>query len=260
VSRVSVIHWKAAEAKEKASRLRAAGYACDVIHEDLEVRAALRSLMAEPPSAVVVDLSRLPSQGRDVALMIRARKATRYVPLVFVDGEAEKVARVRRVLPDAVYTTWRRIRSSLKRAIAQPLDSPVVPRSQMDGYAGAPLSKKLGIKDDLVVALAGAPDGFEATLGKLPPNVTLRRRAGRRCDLTLWFVRSRGELSRRMERMRDLTAEGRLWIIWPKKSSRLASDLSQSDVRRTGLAAGLVDYKISAIDADWSGLLFTRRR
>jgi CheY-like chemotaxis protein len=258
--RVCLIHWKAAEADERAARLRAAGHTCDLIHDEADVRAALKSLMEDPPSAVVIDLSRLPSQGRDVALLIRTRKSTRHVPLVFVEGDADKVARVKEALPDVVYTSWSRIRSSLKKAIAEPPEEPVVPRSAMAGYAGAPLLKKLGIKENIVVTLVGAPDGFEAGLGELPPGAVLRRRLRGRCDLVLCFVRNRKELARAFDRIQSALGNGGVWMIWPKKSSPMAADVSQNDVRKAGLAAGLVDYKICAIDANWSGLRFTRRQ
>jgi hypothetical protein len=260
VARVCLIHWKASETEERAARLRSAGYECEVIHQDMDVRAGLKSLMQDPPSAIVIDLSRLPSQGRDVAMNIRSRKAARHVPLVFVGGAADKVDQTKEALPDAVYTSWDDIGSDLSRAISQPPDVSVVPRSAMDGYAGTPLPKKLGITDGSVVVLVGAPEGFEGTLGPLPPGAVLRRQNRGRRDLTLWFVRSRKELTRRVEKMRGAADKGGLWIVWPKKSSEFASDLTQNDVRQAGLAAGLVDYKISAIDANWSGLRFTRRR
>jgi DNA-binding response OmpR family regulator len=122
---VRLIHWNAAEAEERADEIRTAGY--DVVCEPLD-QAGLRALRENPPSAVVVDLSRVPSQGRDVALGIRKYKATRHVPLVFVEGDPEKVSRIKELLPDAVYTTWSRIPNSLKRAIAHPPADPVVPK------------------------------------------------------------------------------------------------------------------------------------
>jgi response regulator RpfG family c-di-GMP phosphodiesterase len=125
---VRLIHWNAAEAEERADELRSAGY--DVVCDPLD-QAGLRALRENPPSAVVIDLSRLPSQGRDVALGIRKYKVTRHVPLVFVGGDPEKVARIKELLPDAVYTTWNRIRNSLKRAISNPPQDPVVPDSVM---------------------------------------------------------------------------------------------------------------------------------
>jgi CheY-like chemotaxis protein len=254
---VRLIHWKPEEAMERADRLRAAGYTVDATPLS---GAFLRDLRADPPAAVVIDLSRLPAQGRDVGAAIRQSKSTRPIPLVFVDGEAAKVERVRKLLPDAVYTSWSRIRSSLKQAIAQPPAEPVATESTLAGYSGTPLAKKLGIKPDYVVALVGAPEGFEKTLGELPAGVVLRRQARGHCDLVVWFCKSQAELKRRVERLGELAGPGGLWIAWPKQASDISTDLTQAKVRATGLAAGLVDYKIAAIDATWSGLRFTRRR
>lgn len=112
--RIRLIHWNAAEARERAERLRSEGYNVDC--EALKNAAALRRLREDPPNAVVIDLARLPSYGRDVALAIRHYKSTRHLPLVLVGGDPEKVARIKELLPDAVYTTWSRIRSSLRRS------------------------------------------------------------------------------------------------------------------------------------------------
>src|SRR5215510_14635605 len=152
--RVRLIHWKAEEAEEKIAKLRAAGYKVDYGETTPE---ALRDCMKNPPAAFVIDLSRLPSHGRDVAMSLRGHKTTRNTPLVFVEGEQDKVDRIKSSLPDAVYTTWGRIRSSIKAAITNPPSSPVVPASNLAGYSGTPLPKKLGIKPNAVVALVGAP-------------------------------------------------------------------------------------------------------
>ncbi|MHC4181582.1 MAG: ANTAR domain-containing protein, partial [Planctomycetota bacterium] len=237
--------------------LRAAGY--EVVCEPLDA-AALRGLKEDPPAAVVIDLGRLPAQGRDVGLVLRKSKATRHVPLVFVEGDPEKVARTKQLLPDAVYTTWGRIRSALRRAIARPPHDPLTPESVMAGYSGTPLPKKLGIKAGSVVALAGAPKDFAKTLGRLPQGVTLRRQARGRCDLVIYFPKSSVELKRRIERLGELAGKGGLWVVWPKKASGIASDLTQPAVRQIGLAAGLVDYKVCAVDATWTGLRFARRK
>jgi hypothetical protein len=255
--RVRLLHWNEEEARERAQPLCDLGY--EVEHGALD-RASLRRLRAEPPDAMVIDLNRLPSQGRDVALGIRTYKATRHVPLVFVGGVPEKVARVRDLLPDAVYTTWREIDAALAEAIAHPPPDPVVPESLMAGYAGTPLPKKLGVKAGSTVALVDAPAGFEGTLGELPAGVRVHRATDESGDVTLWFVRSAAGLECGLQRMIPAAASGALWIVWPKKASGVASDLSQAVVRAAGLAAGLVDYKVCSVDATWSGLCFTQRK
>ncbi len=257
MAKVRLIHWNAEEAAERADWLRAGGY--EVACEQFD-RAILRAIADDLPDAVVIDLGRLPSQGRDVGMTLRKQKATRNVPLVFVDGEPGKVARVRELLPDATYTTWPDITRAVAHTIANPPEDPVTPRSVMDSYAGTPLVKKLGIRDNYDVVLVGAPGGIEATLGELPKGARLCRDVAAQRDLTLWFVRSRRGLEAGVAKEGARAGRGGLWVIWPKKTSGVASDLSQTVVREVGLAAGLVDYKICSVDATWSGLRFTRRK
>ena len=255
--RIRLIHWNAAEATERATRLPAEEYEVDYAPFD---PAGLRALRSDPPDVLLIDLGRLPSHGRDVGVAMRQTRATRGIPLVFVDGDPAKVARVRQLLPDAVYTEWPHIQQALRQAIARPLLDPVVPGSSLAGYSGTPLPRKLGIKLGYVVAIPGAPQDFQTTLGALPNEVTLRRRVQGCCDLIVWFVNSRRELRRRVQRYGAKAGPGGLWICWPKKASGVKSDLSERVVRETGIANGLVDYKIAAIDQTWSGLRFTRRR
>lgn len=255
---VRLIHWKAEEVPARKERLEAAGYA---VESDLPGSGAelLKVLRAAPPAAVVIDLGRLPSHGRDVGLGVRASKATRYVPLVFVGGSAAKVRMVRETLPDASFTTWAKVAETLAAVLADPPTAPVVPESSLAGYSGTPLAKKLMIKPGCTVALVEAPDEFESILGELPPDVVLRRNRRGKPDTAIWFVRSLAELKREIGRMGRLAPRG-LWIAWPKKASRVETDVGEAAVRAAGLAAGLVDHKICAIDATWSGLRFVERR
>ncbi len=258
MKRVRFVHWNPGEARKKAAEIRRTGYA--VNSRVLRNYRDFRSLRNNPPDAVVIDLSRLPSRGRDVGLALRSSRSTRGIPLIFVDGKPEKVAGVRKLLPDAIYTEWRRIQRSLRDALAHPPLTPLIPASSLEGYSGAPLVKKLGIKPDAVVALINAPEGFERTLGRLPPGVVLQRsRRGKR-DLSIWFTTSQGELRSGFPRVAAMVEDGGLWILWPKRASGMGSDLTQAVVRQVGLAAGFVDFKICSVDASWSGLRFVRRR
>jgi CheY-like chemotaxis protein len=253
---VRVIHWKPAEVSDKVENLCSSGY--DVNSEAFGPT-SFKQMRENPPDAVVIDLSRIPSQGRDVSLGIRKFKGTRHVPLVFVAGDADKVKQVQKLLPDAVYTTWDRILDGLEQAITHPPEAPVVPASAMAGYEGAPLPKKLGIKPNAVVYLIDAPDGFETSIDNLPEGVSFVRKAPEQNDLAIWFVRSQKELKQRMNQAKVHVKKGGLWIAWPKKASGVASDLSQATVRKKGLDSGLVDYKVCSIDKTWSGLKFTLR-
>lgn len=130
------------------------------------------------------------------------------------------------------------------------------------GYSGTPLPKKLGIKPGSRVLLDGAPDGFETThLAPLPDGVELHRRVGKApYDVVLAFRSDARTLVTNLSRdIARTTTPGRLWLAWPKKASGVATDLTGDVVREEGLAAGVVDIKVCAIDETWSGLAFVRR-
>jgi hypothetical protein len=237
-------------------QLEAAGFAVDAGKIE---GPALRALAQAPPDAVVIDLGRLPAQGRDLGVMLRTTARSRRTPLIFVDGAEGKITRTREVLPDAAYSSRDDMASSVRREIAEPPKDPVVPESNFAGYSGTPLPKKLGVKAESTVALVNAPKDFETTLGEMPTGTSIIRKADSSADVTLWFLGSQVELSSGIDRMGEIAGDGRLWICWPKKASGIVTDLTQNEVRSTGLAAGLVDFKICAVDATWSGLCFTKR-
>jgi hypothetical protein len=129
----------------------------------------------------------------------------------------------------------------------------------MAGYSGTPLVKKLGIKEGAAIAVVRAPNGFAESL-KLPKGVVLRREARGRLDVVLFFATRRAELARRFPKLANgLVPDGGLWIAWPKRTSGVATDLSFDPVQEIGLANGLVDNKVCAIDDTWSGLRFVYR-
>jgi response regulator RpfG family c-di-GMP phosphodiesterase len=254
---IRLIHWNEKEARERASLLKAKGLR--VIHSVIRGQPDMRELRHNPPHALVIDLTRLPSQGRDIGMFVRQSKSTRNIPLIFVEGEKEKVDRIRKLLPDAQYTSWTDIQGIVKRALANPIKNPVAPKSLFEAYQGVPLLKKLGIKENTAVALVSAPKEFEKLLGHLPEGVKVHRVLKKQHNLALWFVRSHKELKDNIISISRQNKNSPIWILWPKKGSGVSSDLSQVVVRKTGLASGLVDYKICAVDTTWSGLLFTKR-
>ena len=131
----------------------------------------------------------------------------------------------------------------------------------MQRYAGSPLAKKLGLKAGIKAVPIGAEEGFAESLGELPEGVEFSPRVTVETNLMLWFVRTRAELAHAFEILGARIVQGcSVWIIYPKKAGRYKTDFNQNDVRAAGIEAGLVDYKICAVDADWSGLRFARRR
>src|SRR5260221_14044940 len=129
----------------------------------------------------------------------------------------------------------------------------------MAGYSGTPLVKKLGIKPGSNIAFISAPSGYANELD-LPPDVTINSRLGKPLDFAQLFVTSEKELKEKFSASANrLHAAGMLWVSWPKKRSGVTTDLSENIVRDIGLAAGLVDIKICAVDEVWSGLKFVFR-
>jgi len=129
----------------------------------------------------------------------------------------------------------------------------------MAGYSGTPLVKKLGIKDGYNLVFINAPPQFAKALD-LPSGVTINSRSKKQFDFVHLFTKSEKDLRTRFkEWTAKLTPAGMLWVSWPKKSSGVNTDLSENIVREIGLAAGLVDVKICAVDDVWSGLKFVIR-
>jgi hypothetical protein len=133
--------------------------------------------------------------------------------------------------------------------------------SPVAGYSGTPLVRKLGIKDDHVVLLDGAPEALD--LGDTG-GAQLVRRLPHTADVSLTFQTSYAELAKRLPILFERTSTaGMVWVCWPKLAAQKAlgvdSDLDENKVRDLGLELGFVDVKVAAIDDTWSGLKFVRR-
>jgi hypothetical protein len=127
----------------------------------------------------------------------------------------------------------------------------------MAGYSGTPLAKKLGIKPDFRALLVDVPAEVRSELRVALSQCLIAKGQDRPHDLVLLFAKSHLMLERRLESAaRALAPAGMLWIAWPKKSSGVATDLSEGVVRESGLALGLVDVKVCAVTDVWSGLKF----
>src|SRR5690242_18160267 len=157
--RVRLFHWRAEEARTLVAALRAGGYAVEYPGD--KANGSWRSLRENPPLAAIIDLTRLPSHGRYVAAEIRASKSMRSIPIVFVDGDPAKIERIRKDLPDAVYTSRTRLVSALKRV--KPLSDPVVAPRMMN-RTDRTTAEKLGIKAGARVALIDPPADYVRVL------------------------------------------------------------------------------------------------
>ena len=130
----------------------------------------------------------------------------------------------------------------------------------MAGYSGKPLAQKLDVKPNDRVRIVGAPAAFAKVLGKLPAGASIVGPRVRAAERVLLFSTSEAHLHPAfVSAAKTLPPAGTLWVAWPKKASGVDTDLTENVVRKIGLDAGLVDVKVCAITAVWSGLKFVRR-
>jgi CheY-like chemotaxis protein len=257
--RIRLLHWKRAEAAVYLDLLRKQGHQVD--YEE-QFRPALRKAWREsPPDAFVIDLSRLPSHGREIAIDLRQSPVTRHIPIVFCEGAEEKVARIRRELPDAVYCTFPALTSSLETALANRPVNPVKPVQMMDRYAARSAAQKLGIKAASTVAVFDAPRDFARLLGELPPDVEFIEDSPMgHAAVTLCFIHDFPSLALALSRVRRLASQTKLWILWRKGGSAKTGAVTETAVREQGIDLGLVDYKICSVNEVWSAMLFASKR
>ena len=259
MSRILLVHWNEKEARERSRKLKALGHKTTIL-SDTEKR-NFESIRESPPDLFLIDLTRLPSQGREIAGYLRRLKATRHVPILFVDGDADRVSRTRSLIPDADFAKWEELKTAIPKAKAKKRAAakPVVP-STMAGYSGTPLPKKLGIREKSTVVLINPPDRYERKLEPMPAGAEIVD-TPKLANVAMLFALSQLELIRDFRLLaKTLPEKTALWIAWPKKTSGVVPDLTENIVREFGLGAGWVDYKVCAIDETWSGLCFARRK
>lgn len=131
----------------------------------------------------------------------------------------------------------------------------------MAGYSQTPLVKKLGLKEGNQFYVSGSPIDYSALLGGLPDQVVQKSRLGKNLDFIHYFTKSQKDLEAFIPKaLNSIKRDGMVWISWPKKSSKIISDINEDTVRSVALPTGLVDVKVCAIDDIWSGLKLVIRK
>ncbi len=252
--RIRLIHWDPEEAEKKGRLLSDQGYSVD--GETPRDFRFMQPLRQDPPRAVIIDISRAPARGRDVALMIRQSPRTRHIPILFVGGSEPKKSEIREQVPDAIYLSWEGVDQLLQR-LSQGR-SIVTPESHtlFEVYKGRSLVQKLALKEAERVSVIDPPLGFRRKLGSLPPRLVWIDGLEETVDLVLLFVLELEELRSWLDTILNLDSTPRLWICWPKKKSPIRSDLSASVIREEARSRGMSEYKVCSIDGVWTGKLF----
>jgi hypothetical protein len=250
MARIRMLHWRDHQAL--LSALRTAGH-----QVDFEVRPTITTIRTANPEAIVIDLSITPSRGRDYAVYLRGSKSMRHLPIVFVDGEPEKVQKIRELLPDAVYTTLGKVAGAIKRAMLKAPAAPVVPPQYMERWTGRTTAQKMGIKEGSRVAVIDPPPDYVRVLGELPKDVVLEEDPEEILPVTIWFVRDPEDYIRALPRKRKIAVRSRFWVVWPKGQR---DGINQFVIRETALQLGLVDYKICSVNEVWTAMVFAVKK
>lgn len=257
MSQVLYFHWHEGEARDCGRMLETFGHKV-VVHSATATTPKLNNRL---PDAVVISLGRLPSHGRAVAGWFWEAKSRRGIPVIFAGGSADKIAVARRQFPTATFCAPEEIVGVLCRLTACPAAAARVGRPSTSGYSGKPLAVKLGLKAKQRVGTDQAPAELMEWLGPLPGNVTVGHRPCANTDLAIVFATDAHRLASRFASWASKMAiGGMLWVAWPKKAAKVATNLTEDVVREIGLAEGWVDVKVCAISEVWSGLKFLRRR
>lgn len=131
----------------------------------------------------------------------------------------------------------------------------------MAGYSGTPLAKKLGIKAEARVLTKNAPNDYLSWLGPLPAGAAVSARVKGSVDIVHLFITKRSELARQLADMIErIMPDGSIWVSWPKKAAKVATDVTEDTVREVALPLGLVDVKVCAVSEVWSGLKLVIRK
>jgi hypothetical protein len=131
----------------------------------------------------------------------------------------------------------------------------------MAGYSGTPLAKKLGIKPGSRLAVAGAPKNYAELLAPLPEGVQFQRALAASTDVAHIFATERAKLSQALRgSLKRMKPDAAIWVSWPKKASKVPTDITEDTIREIALPMGLVDIKVCAIDETWSGLKLVLRK
>lgn len=181
---VKLISWHP-DILQKAASLKHRG-----LRVEAEAPAAISGIVGAmttlAPAAIVLDLDKRPSSARNLAMVLGNSQSARQIPILFAGGLPQKIEDVRSWMPNAHFTTWAKAPEALRKLLKKsPPETRTTPSHRI--YT-TPLPKKLGIATNMQVALIAAPDGFEETLGDLPPGTTLATRITPSTALALYFV------------------------------------------------------------------------
>ncbi len=249
--RALLLHWKEEELADLASRLSGSGF-----HIEPYVPVpgeGLKGLVARGrPDLLLVSLDRLPSNGHAVADHFRKRKDARMIPIVFVGGAPEKVAKIRAAMPGCWFAGWDTAARTMQQAISG-VGAPPVAREKLSLPPPRAMYEKLGLKADSEVAVLGAPADLYRLVPDLPFEVFEVDQPSPRTDTTLWFLRSLDEVDDGFAWIAARMSRPRIWTFYRRGSK---SGMNWGLLSERAAAVGLAQYKILRFNDEWTGVAF----
>jgi hypothetical protein len=254
-NRVLLLHWKQEEIASLTGRI----HGFEILPYVPGKGAGMKGLAAEPvPDVLLISLERQPSNGHAVAHVYHQRKATRHVPVVFAGGDPVKVAKIRAALPWARFCGWDTVSQVLAEAVANPIPS-IAAASQSSMSAQRPLYAKLGLTEGMHVALLAAPASLHRLVPDLPFELEIGEQPERDTTLTLWFVRSVGEVDDGFAWISSRMKRPRIWVFYARgkaKSKVGDTSLTWGLLSEKAAAFGLAQFKVLRLNEIWTGVAF----
>ncbi len=222
MSRVRLIHWKAEEAQPLIALLKGAGHKVEY-------------------------------DGKFTS------PKTRQVPVVFVDGDPDKVAITKRQVTDMFFTTRAKLLSAINSARKQRLANPIAP-GRLFSYHTRTAAQKMGIAKDARVGVIDGPRDYERVIGEVAEGVEFVEGAQPGCTVLAWFVQDPDSYLEMLPRMRAWVAKTRLWVLWKKGGTTRTGAVTPLLIREAAKELGMIDYKVCSVDKSWSGIALTIKK
>jgi hypothetical protein len=184
----------------------------------------------------------------------RSQDQIRHIPIIFVDGDPNRIEHLRAALPDAIYTSRIKLLAALKRA--KLVANPAAP-----AYRNRTAAQKLGIEEHMRVAVIDAPRGYAQAIGPLPTGAEFEEEPMEALPVTLWFVRDAESFRAAIPGIRERAAARlRVWVAYPKRQSRTTPEITARFILESSRAAGLATRKSCSLGETWNSLLFALRK
>ncbi|HYZ87048.1 MAG TPA: hypothetical protein VE621_21715 [Bryobacteraceae bacterium] len=251
MAKFALVHWNESEAEARVREASSKGVGLELLR--LQPGRTVQTIRSVNPEALLIDLTRMPSNGRAVASVLRSQRSTCHIPILFVGGEPQKVEKALADAPGSQWCEWENIAKAIPKLLA------TAPKTVAKHHSEVPVAKKLNLLGGKTICVLNAPESFLALLESVD-GLTVHDQLNRKFDSVLLFTTTMNELEAGLAAIFRRTFELPLTLAWPKRASGADSELSMPLLREYLKEFGYIDYKVASIDKTWSAMLFSRAR